>query len=415
MRFVLLLLAAAVAGARTEPPAVNVNTRYVVEGVEFPSGKEQRLSEALKDDVTGLVGKNYDPEATEKLAARMRHELRAGSVTHRLSKGQTAEHVVLHFEARGRRIEQQAEISKLAYHSTQGWTADLQFETDHRKLRFGAGVRSDADRLLERAAGVNLNVSRIIGNNRARIRFEHDRLHQIWNRTTRLASGTNPETTDIYRFRQAFRPTFSLVIVPGLIYTAGVEFQHIDFQPERPEFGLPAARTEAANSVLNTLRLRRSWGPTDSLRNTVEAGYSLRAATKALDSDFVYARHLADARYTAGAGDSHVTLRAGVGAMSGRAPLYERFSVGDTERVRGWNKFDIDPLGGSRTAWGSIEYRYDNFLVFYDVGSVWDRNEARVARHGAGAGFGASGWFIAVAFPLRSHGVQPVFMLGTTF
>jgi hypothetical protein len=415
MRFVLLLLAAVLAGARTEPPTANVNSRYVVEGVEFPAGKENRLSEDLRDDVTGLVGKNYDPAATEELAARMRRELRAGSVTHRLSKGQTPEHVVLHFEASGRRIEQQAEISKLAYHSTQGWTGDLRFETDHRKLRFGAGVRSDSDRLLERAAGFNLNVSRIIGNDRARIRLEHDRLHQIWNRTTRLASGTNPETTDVYRFRWALRPMVSIVIVPGLIYTAGVEIQHIEFQPERPLPELPAARTEAANCVLNTLRLRRSWGPTDSLRNTVEAGYSLRAATRTLDSDFVYARHLADGRYTADLGDNHVTLRAGIGTMSGRAPLYERFSVGDTERVRGWNKFDIDPLGGSRTAWGSFEYRYDHFLVFYDVGSVWDHNEARVARHGIGAGFGAAGWFLAVAFPLRSHGVQPVFMLGTTF
>jgi hypothetical protein len=414
MRFVLLLLAVC-ASARTEPPVVNVNSRYVVEGVEFPAGKENRLSDSLKDQVTALVGHNYDPAATEKLAARMRRELRASTVSHRLSKGQTPEHVVLHFEASGRRIEQQAEISKLAYHQTQGWTADLQFETSHRAIRVGAGVRSDSDRLLERAAGFNVNVSRIIGNERARIRFEHERLHQIWNRTTRLAAGTNPETTDIYRSRHATRPTVSIVIVPGLIYTAGVEFQHIEFQPEQPLPGLPAARTEAANSVLNTLRLRRSWGPTDSLRNTVEAGYSLRAATKTLDSDFVYARHLADARWTTHAGDNHLTLRAGVGTMSGRAPLYERFSVGDTERVRGWNKFDIDPLGGSRTAWGSVEYRYDHFLVFYDVGSVWDRGEARVARHGAGAGFGASGWFLAVAFPLRSHGVQPVFMVGTTF
>jgi outer membrane protein assembly factor BamA len=148
----------------------------------------------------------------------------------------------------------------------------------------------------------------------------------------------------------------------------------------------------------------------------VDAGYGLRAATRTLDSDFVYTRHLVDGRYTADfLGDNHITLRAGVGTMSGRAPLYERFTVGDTERVRGWNKFDIDPLGGSRTAWGSVEYRYDHFLVFYDVGSVWDRKEARVARHGVGAGFGAAGWFLAVAFPLRSNGVQPVFMLGTTF
>jgi hypothetical protein len=415
MRFVLLLLAAASAGARTEPPAVNVNSRYVVEGVEFPAGKENRLSEGLKDEVTGLVGRHYDPAATEKLAARIRQELRASTVTHRLSKGQTPEHIVLHFEASGRRIEQQAEISKLAYHSKQGWTADLDFETNHRALRFGMGVRSDSDRLLERAAGFSLSAARIIGNNRVRIRFEHERLHQIWNGATRVASGTNPETTDIYRSRHASRPTVSVVIVPGLVYTAGVEFQHIEFQPERPDFSLPAARTEAANSVLNTLRLRRSWGPTDSLRNTVEAGYSLRAATKTLDSDFVYARHFADGRYTADAGDNHITLRAGVGTMSGRAPLYERFSVGDSERVRGWNKFDIDPLGGSRVAYGTVEYRYDHFLVFYDVGSVWDRHEARVARHGAGAGFGASGWFIAVAFPLRSNGVQPVFMVGTTF
>ena len=42
--------------------------------------------------------------------------------------------------------------------------------------------------------------------------------------------------------------------------------------------------------------------------------------------------------------------------MNGRAPLFERFTLGDSRTLRGWSKFDVAPVGGSRVAHGSLEY-----------------------------------------------------------
>ena len=36
------------------------------------------------------------------------------------------------------------------------------------------------------------------------------------------------------------------------------------------------------------------------------------------------------------------------GFITGRAPLFERFVLGNGTTLRGWNKFQLDPLGGSR-------------------------------------------------------------------
>ena len=56
----------------------------------------------------------------------------------------------------------------------------------------------------------------------------------------------------------------------------------------------------------------------------------------------------------------------------GRAPLFERFVLGNASTLRGWNKFDLDPLGGDRAVHGSIDYRYRFVTVFYDTGVLWN-------------------------------------------
>ena len=63
-------------------------------------------------------------------------------------------------------------------------------------------------------------------------------------------------------------------------------------------------------------------------------------------------------------------------SISGRAPLFERFVLGTSSTLRGWNKFDIDPLGGDRMVHNTLEYRYRMLEVFYDTGAVWNRGQA---------------------------------------
>ena len=116
-----------------------------------------------------------------------------------------------------------------------------------------------------------------------------------------------------------------------------------------------------------------------------DTGYSLRAATSVLGSDFAYLRHQWDVRYALHYGSNAITVR-GLGGVTGDdSPLFERFTFGDSRNLRGWNKFDVAPIGGTRLAYASVQYSWKQVGVFYDTGSVWDRSTP--ARSGIRPGF----------------------------
>jgi outer membrane protein assembly factor BamA len=103
------------------------------------------------------------------------------------------------------------------------------------------------------------------------------------------------------------------------------------------------------------------------------------------------------------------------GSVSGRAPLADRFVAGNSYYLRGWNKYDIDPIGGNRLVHNTVEYRYGHFQAFYDAGAVWDSGQPATPRHSLGVGFKESIFSLAVAFPIRSGHVEPVIMLGMIY
>jgi outer membrane protein assembly factor BamA len=104
-----------------------------------------------------------------------------------------------------------------------------------------------------------------------------------------------------------------------------------------------------------------------------------------------------------------------VGGISGRAPLSDRFVAGNSYYLRGWNKFEIDPIGGNRLAHNTVDYRYGPLQVFYDAGAVWDSGQPATLRHAVGIGVRESVFTLAVAFPVRSGRVEPVFMMGMIY
>jgi len=90
--------------------------------------------------------------------------------------------------------------------------------------------------------------------------------------------------------------------------------------------------------------------------------------------------------------------------------------------LRGWNKYDLDPLGGNRMAYGSVTYGYRILRVFYDAGSVWDQGTSPEARQSAGIGVSSGlgilekgAFLLAVAFPLRQGRADPVLIAGMNF
>jgi outer membrane translocation and assembly module TamA len=100
------------------------------------------------------------------------------------------------------------------------------------------------------------------------------------------------------------------------------------------------------------------------------------------------------------------------GYISGKAPLSDRFVLGNAEYLRGWNKYEIDPLGGNRALYNSVEYHYGPLLAFYDAGAIWDESQPIVVRHSVGLGLRESVFSLAVAIPMRSGHIEPIFMMG---
>src|SRR5207249_708797 len=89
------------------------------------------------------------------------------------------------------------------------------------------------------------------------------------------------------------------------------------------------------------------------------------------------------------------------GKITGNAPLFERFSVGNTQTLRGWNKYDIDPLGGDRISYTSVDYRIAGVGFFVDYGAVWSDGVARKNRRSVGLALGKS---MGIAMPLKCAG-----------
>jgi hypothetical protein len=405
----VLLLAALLAGSllrADDDVDQNVNSKYTIESVELiPSSAAKRVGNSIKSDMDALVGHKFDQEAIDKLSKRIGSELHR-KVEHRIEKGTQPEHVKVVYDA-PRSIEANADVTKLAYTSKEGFTGALQSNFDLAGLRVHAGMQSDADHLLERYAGYNLGASRRIGE-RVLVRLDFESFHQQWNATTIRALAERPDVPGVYRERYHVAPSVSVVIAEPLTVTFGVDIQHFETQ-------FPAARFEASNAVTTTLRYRRRWS-SDASRQEVDAAYGLRAATRTLGSDYVYARHAITAEYRGQIGESTFSARFLAGAMNGQAPLFERFTLGDSRTLRGWSKFDVAPLGGTRVAHGSLDYTFHWVGVFYDTGSVWDGIGNSNVKHSAGIALGGrEGLYVAVAFPLRSGSVQPLFILGMNF
>lgn len=399
-----------VAGQQDEPEA-NVNARYTIESVEFSGGSESTISAGLQKDLSGLPGGKLNPSYLEELARRIRKELHVRAVTPHVLRGDTAERVKVVFEIKGRPRNLEVSVPKFLYHAKQGWSAAAEGTLAMGENRVTAGVVSDNDALAERYTGVmGRYENRKVGTRRVRFRFQAATYHEQWNRATRLADtpAMADRTSPIYRTRQSFEPTVTVVLAAPLTLSVGASFG-------RMETEFPAASPEAANAVISTLRYHRRMEDDGPNQHDLDAGYSLRAATRILNSDFVYARHTGEVRYTLTRGRSVIVDEAMAGAITGQAPLFERYVLGNSSTLRGWNKFDIDPLGGDRMVHNSLDYRYRMFDVFYDTGAVWNRGQGGDLRHSVGVGLRQSGFSLAVAFPVREKGIEPVFILGMNY
>lgn len=386
-------------------PADNVNSRYTVESVQVVPDGNSRLSPGLRQDLQKLVGGKFDPVALASLSGRIRRELNARMVLHRLARGAEPNHIKVVFEIVQRKSFELS-ATHLAYESRQGLSGALEATFHRGSHSVAAAVVSDTDELLERFTGYRLRYDRVtLGTSRFAFGMDLESYHDQWDESTQSHAAAEPGL--LYRTRMNLQPAVTFRIARGLTFNSGVSLQHFETQ-------FPAARTEAANSLVNTLRYRRSWEASDASQ-TLDAAYSLRAATRILDSDYVYARHLVSARYEWRTRRSGVKLRGMAGSIAGQAPLFERFALGDSTTLRGWNKYDLTPLGGNRMAYASAEYSYRMLHGFYDTGAVWNLGQTADVKHALGGGVHSGNLYFSVGFPVGVGRMQPIFLMAMNF
>jgi hypothetical protein len=397
---------------------LNVNRRYTVDAVTV-AGKgwktsvtdpqNDKLSARLRRDLAALIGQKLNPGELDGLSDRLKKELSAKEVNHHVLRGDTPEHVKVEFEVKQAKANIDATVSKFVYNSRDGWSGAGAAGFTVKQNTFLFGLASDGDTLNERFAGITGKYeNKRLGTDKVGLRFQAESYHEQWNRNTLMADAASPGVTSApYRSRQNFAPVVTVALAKPLTLEVGAGFERFENQ-------YPASHIEAANAVTATLRYH--WQRPDAeYQQEVFADYGLRSATKILATDFVYTSHTAGLVYRVKHGKHQITEAVTAGTISGRAPLADRFVAGNSYYLRGWNKYDLDPIGGNRLVHNAVDYRYGPFQAFYDTGAVWEGGQPVVQRHSVGVGVKESVFTIALAFPVRSGHVDPVFMMGIIY
>jgi hypothetical protein len=410
---VLLFLLLALPGiaAALQEPEDNVNSRYTVESARLSGADASRISKALAEEMEKLAGAKFDQEAAERIARRLREELPDFTIRTRVQRGEHPDHVKVLFEAERYWWKKfDLERSRIVYQSKEGWSGELSTTFGPRHSALTVGYVNNSDESLERNMGFRLGFEqRKLFTDRLRLRLGFESFNEKWNLATELAVQASPSVPGIYRERQNFAPSIAVLPWRDLEISVGASFQRLQTQ-------YPEIHTDTASAGTFSVAYRHRFESGKGVRQRVSAEYRARTATRTLESDLVYTRHSAEGQYSAAWGRNYLSLRGIAGGISGAAPLFERFSLGNSLTLRGWNKFDVAPTGGSRVGYASIEYHYSSVAVFYDAGKVWDAGVAASFKHSAGFGFAdRHGAFLLLGVPLRYHHVEPVVMFGIRF
>jgi hypothetical protein len=400
----------------------NVNSRYLVERVEVQGFDESKLSQPIRDDMKNLVGAKLNQDEANQIRERIESELRPRYyVTQRVTRGTDRQHIVVVYEVhRVRWIPFTDFPDYVLYHSKQNFSASIPIPIDFGSNRLYFGIVNDQDQLLERFAGIRLSYENVnVGTQRLGLALLYARYHERW----------QPATLSefIYRERTTFDPSIIFAFDTRLRLSAGLSLSDLELQ-------FPSIHSENSNAVTGSMTFRNTWQMPMGDSHSFDAGYDLRAGNHTLDSEFIFTRHFAHAQYVYGHDKNRLSISFIGGLISGGAPLFERFSLGNTSTLRGWNKFDVAPLGGDRVVHTSLQYGFGGphigtftngrgqgrslepiFHIFYDVGAVGDHASAIKARHSVGFGIGKDTFFMSLGFPIRSSRVQPTFLAGFRF
>lgn len=412
----------------------NVNQQYVVEsvtlaGVEIAHYRDSRLSPTLRRRLSALVGVPCDMSAISELADKLRATLHLQEVTQHLTRGSSPDRVRVNFEFVRSEAAFDLSVPRFLYQSNQGWTAEVNARVRFRDHSVTAGFGSNGDDLVERFTGFSTRYEdgRLFSN-RLKFALGIEGYHDVWNPATRQAvlgdaaqTGLNGLAADaskqfaLYRSRRNIAPALTFEITRELSVSLGASFESMEMEAP-PLAGSAASRS--ANAATADVNFGYTREGTDSEQRW-DAKYSVREATRQLGSDYVYRRQSLSLRYGWRHGKHMVTDRVTAGTIRGNAPLFERFVLGNSSTLFGWDRYAIAPLGGSRMAHNSVSYgrqiQQTTAEVFYDTGVVGEGDKLGTLRHSVGFGLRQGIFNVAMAFPLFEGRVAAVFMAGMNY
>jgi hypothetical protein len=392
----------------------NINARYIVESVAIEGVPETDISQGLRDRLQALVGRRLDSEEADALIVDLKAEKPGYEVSRRISRGTMPGqiHVVFDFDEaeRLRWIPFAPSRSKYVYHSDEGWSGVQDIPIGDRDHRVTIGLAfDDNDTLIEEYSGARLRFeTRHIGTERLAASLEATWVNDTWREPTLLALAANPSIPQPYRNRLTVEPSVTVAITPQLRVTGGVSISELESLHHAPA-------SQMASSVVGGLVFRQRWMQRAKEGQTLDASYEIRTSAGALGSDLSYTRHFARGRYRFDRGHNTIVADVFGGGISGAAPLFERFSLGDSATLRGWNKFEIAPAGGDHVFHQSLEYRFYGIGMFLDAGSIWDSGREKQLRASTGFGIQSDNLFVTVAFPLDTTRSGVAFMMGVRF
>jgi len=415
----------------------NINARYVVENVSVTPKFEPALPKSVMDELQALKGKRLDPEEGTRLSKKIADSLTGFGqldVKPRFERGSQPGQLRLHFDVTEtgtwlgfsplRMRLEMAPTPKFVYHAYQGWSTavDIPITGNDLQFTFGFAIANEDD-LIEQYSGVRIRfASRKVGTQRLGAGIELSHYGQSWREATLFAVAADPAIPSAYDGRTTVEPTLTFAFSRHFRVTGGVSVSELEtLEPldlsHPPD---PVELDESGQSVMASAGVfgasfDQQWPAGAGRSHEVNASYELRVSSEGLGSDLDYTRHFATAGYRFRNGRSSFIAGARFGRSHGSVPLFERFALGDTATLRGWNKFDINPAGGTRLLYQSLEYRWRCAAVFVDAGSVWDPSTESSMRWSTGFGCHGDEFFFTLGVPLNADDVRVTFMTGVRF
>ena len=403
-----------VAHMRDQDRRGDANARYLIERAEIHGVSDSDVAADLNAELQTLVGKPLGSEDVDQFEAKVRTAFPDYNVSRQVSRGGRSGEIRLLFNLEIRESRRWLRFtplkSNLLYHSDQGWGAFMDFPIGGRDFRVTPILALDyGDDLLEEYSGFGVRVeSRKLGTERLGASFEWTTFEQDWRDTTLATLAATPGIPGgAYEDRNTITPLVTFAVTRQLSVGGGVAITELEPLAD-------VADSQMANAYIGRVRFDNMWeqGRAD---HEVDSQFSVHNASGSLESDFSYTRYLGEGWYSYRRSHHTVIASAMAGGIDGAAPLFERFSLGDSRTLRGWNKYDIAPAGGDRVFHTSLEYRYYGFGFFLDSGSVWDNGADKRVRVAAGFGYHSEPFFMTVGFPLNTDDVRAVFTTGVRF